>query len=353
MYQYNVHDIAKLRSAVRLHELEYFLCNSVSNPDVVIDVADSFGSGLSVSRSLIADDVPKKNKVKYTEHLGPLGAQFAIDFSYPLTITVNNLISRSRHVLYVNLVEPIMRFIMISKGYVLLHSACMSLDGQGILLSAPPDTGKTTTVLKCVNDGFSFLSDDMTIIRLPDTAMCFPKPMTVSAHTLRTAVNVSNNKLDGVGLKLRSLVHSKGGRGLMRKLGKFNMPIFTINTVGQSIVKPPKFSIENLLKNVSILDKTKVTGLYFLQRGGEETINLYNGIATKRAIENSDDAFLFPPYKEMLQYININGKSAHDLLEEEREILEKFLCNINCAILKSESRSWDQMVNRIAYGNLA
>jgi hypothetical protein len=223
----------------------------------------------------------------------------------------------------------------------------VALDGRGVLLSAPPDTGKTTTVLKCISNGFSFLSDDMTIIKLPNTAMCFPKPMTISAHTFNTAVNMSKNGHGRVGLKLRSLVHSKGGRQFMRKLGKYNVPIFTINTVGQLIVKPPKFRIETLLKSVNILERTSVESMCFLQRGGEEPVNLYNGIAVRKAIENSDDAFLFPPYKEMLDHIKINGKSAYELLKEERDMLERFLSGINCMILKSDSRAWYQMVDRI------
>jgi hypothetical protein len=186
--------------------------------------------------------------VKYTEHLGILGAQFAINFfSEKIEITVNKMIAMSKHVLYVNLVEPILRFIFVSKGYVLLHSACIADEYErGMLLSAPPDTGKTTTVLRCIKSGYSFLSDDMTILDKTNQALCFPKPMTISSHTYNTAKTVSTKKSRGIqNMMLRSLVHSKKGRGLMRSMGKHNVPIFTINTIGQALIKPPKFKIED------------------------------------------------------------------------------------------------------------
>jgi hypothetical protein len=335
-----------------LYELEYFTCDEFSdtNADIIICVTDSVTSGVHFRRSIAADESAGSYKVRYSEHFGFVGAEFSINFSDRIEISVNILISLSKHVLYANLVEPILRFLMISKGYVLLHSGCMDLDGQGILLSAPADTGKTTTVLRCLKRGFSFLSDDMTIIRLPEEALCFPKPISISTDTFETAV-LSNTSF-GAGIKLRSLVHSKGGRQFMRKLGRYNVPIFTINAIGQAIINPPKSKIEDLVPSVKIQDRTKVVTLCFLQVGGEEIAKLPADIALTKMIENSDDAFFFPPYKEMLRYINIDRKSAQDLLQEEKNMLEKFLSGVNSLIIKSDSRSWYKLVDRIVHNDV-
>lgn len=345
MYCYNVHNIVKVKSDVLLYELEYFTSNEFADADIVLKVKDSITSGIHFKRTLIPDPNPDYHKVKYSEHFGSLGAQFSIEFSDKINISINKLITASKHVVYVNLVEPILRFLLISKGFVLLHSACLDIKGHGILFSAPPDTGKTTTVLKCIKNGFSFLSDDMTIIHLPDEAMCFPKPMTISAHTYKTATAVADNDQDKIQYKLRSLVHSKTGRQFMHRLAKYNVPIFTLNTIGQAIIKPPKFKIENLLQSVTIQEKTRVKTLYFLERGGDEQIEeVPTKVALRKAIENSDDAFLFPPYDDLIHYINIGGKTAKELLEEERNMLEKFLIGVNCCIIKSDKRAWYQMV---------
>ncbi|HEY7777540.1 MAG TPA: hypothetical protein VIA09_03275, partial [Nitrososphaeraceae archaeon] len=61
---------------------------------------------------------------------------------------------------------------------------------------------------------------------------------------------------------------------------------------------------------------------------------------------NSDDAFIFPPYSELLKYIAINGKTAFELLEEEKKLLRSFLSGISCHMVKSESRGWFNMITK-------
>jgi dolichol-phosphate mannosyltransferase len=396
---YNIHDIITVDSQEPLYELEYFRIEKLPRQaDLIVNVKSNIGnnSGLfHMHRRMMDDNYATENKINYTEHFGPLGSQFSIDFSSPIVVTVNTLIARSRHVLYVNLVEPILRFLIISKGHVLLHSACIATSDQNsLLLSAPPDTGKTTTVIKCIRKGLEFLSDDMTIITPHQESLCFPKPMTISAHTFHTATESTDNtnaidstpsnspysnsksppigisgsegqskpsfaqsstvesqtdnnsKNNRGGLRIRSIIHSKGGRQFMRKLGNKNVPIFTINTIGQTIIRPPKFRIEDIVKQrAKIMTKASVDSFFFLEKGkGEEIIPIAKDEALTRAIENSDDAFLFPPYKDILRYLNINGASASDLLLQEKNMIAKLLEGIDTKIIRSESRSWYKAV---------
>lgn len=386
-----------INSQVRLYELEYFRTEKLpEQADLIVNVKSNIGNNTGLfhkRRRIIDDNYAAEKKINYTEHFGPLGSQFSIDFSSPIVITVNSLIARSRHVLYVNLVEPLLRFLIISKGHVLLHSACIATSDQNsLLLSAPPDTGKTTTVIKCIRKGLGFLSDDMTIITPNQESLCFPKPMTISAHTFHAAIEDSNNtnaiynthptysdsnssfdilsskgqhetslaRSDSVhsqnnnnnnnnnrgGLRIRSIVHSKGGRQFMRKLGNRNVPIFTINTIGQTIIRPPKFRIEDIVRQrAKIIPKATVDSFFFLERGGkEEIVPIAKDEALTKAIENSDDAFLFPPYKDVLRYLNINGASASDLLLLEKNMIAKLLEKIDTKIVRSESRSWYKAV---------
>jgi hypothetical protein len=228
--------------------------------------------------------------------------------------------------------------------------------GQGFFLSAPPDTGKTTTVIKCVKQGYYFLSDDMTIINLPNNAVCFPKSMTISAHTYKTAVEAQSSHNydkddinDKKGMRIRSLVHSKTGRSLMHKLADHNVPIFTINTIGQSKIKPPKYHISDIIKDAKIKDKTTINSLFFLEKGSEEEkVEKIERIsvddALQKALENSDDAFLFPPYSDLIKHIRIQDKTAYDLLQDEKKMMGKLLSGIDCYILKSSGRKWSEMI---------
>ncbi len=365
MYYYNIHNIIKIKSEINLQELEYFSSKDFGDPDITLTIRsfskDPDMSKFRATRKLMTDNFESGDSpytIKYTEHFGSSGAQFQIKFNgSKIEISINELISRSKHVTYVNLIEPILRFLFLSKEYILLHSACMcSPNGQGFFLSAPPDTGKTTTVIKCVKHGYYFLSDDMTIIKLPNNAVCFPKSMTISAHTYRTAVetqssyrNDDNDTNDKKGMRIRSLVHSKTGRSLMHKLADHNVPIFTINTIGQSRIKPPKYHISDIIKDAKIKDEIPINSLFFLEKGSDgEKIEKMEKIsvedALKRAIENSDDAFLFPPYSDLIKYIRIETKTAYDLLDAEKKMMEKLLSSIDCYILTSSGRKWSEMI---------
>ena len=80
-------------------------------------------------------------------------------------VVAGPMLTRSPHVLYTNVVEALLRFVLVSRGYMLLHSACLDIDGRGVMLSALTDTGKTGTVLRLLREGGGrFLSDDMTIL---------------------------------------------------------------------------------------------------------------------------------------------------------------------------------------------
>ena len=366
MYYYNIHGIIKIKSQINLQELEYFSTKEFDGPDITLMIRsfsnDHDMSKFRATRKLMTNNFESGGSqytIKYTEHFGSSGAQFQINFNgSKIEISINELISKSKHVTYVNLIEPILRFLFLSKEYILLHSACMSPpNGQGFFLSAPPDTGKTTTVIKCVKHGYYFLSDDMTIINLPNNALCFPKSMTISAHTYRTAVeaqsssshNGDNDTNDKKGMRIRSLIHSKTGRSLMHKLANHNVPIFTINTIGQSRIKPPKYHISDIIKDAKIKAKTTINSLFFLEKGSDgEKVEKMESIsvedALKRAIENSDDAFLFPPYSDLIKYIRIEDKTAYDLLEAEKKMMEELLSSIDCYILKSSGRKWSEMI---------
>ena len=365
MYYYNIHDIIKIKSEINLQELEYFSSKDFDDSDITLMIRsfskDPVMSKFRATRKLMTDNFESGGSsytIKYTEHFGSSGAQFQIKFTgSKIEVSINELISRSKHVTYVNLIEPILRFLFLSKEYILLHSACMSSpNGQGFFLSAPPDTGKTTTVIKCVKHGYYFLSDDMTIIKLPNNAVCFPKSMTISAHTYRTAVeaqssspNIDDDTNDKKGMRIRSLIHSKTGRSLMHKLADHNVPIFTINTIGQSRIKPPKYHISDIIKDAKIKDEIPINSLFFLEKGSDgEKIEKMEKIsvedALKRAIENSDDAFLFPPYSDLIKYIRIETKTAYDLLDAEKKMMEKLLSSIDCYILTSSGRKWSEMI---------
>lgn len=348
MISYNIHGILRAESQIPLYELEFFRVND-RNPsnDVVIQTAKKGSLSLSGSRQAFR----KGKTLFYKEHFGALGAEFSMELNNEVKLFVSRLLADSKHVLYVNVVEPLLRFIFITKGYVLLHSACLStVDGRGILISAMPDTGKTTTVLKCLRTArFKLLSDDMTIITPYGHALCFPKPFTISSHTLE-AIGLDGDKLAKTGLlKLRSYIHSRYGRAFMRSLGKLNTPILTLNALGQILVKPPKFNVTEILDEVQISRESKINYLFFLEKEGRDVRELPFEKALEKLFYNSNDAFLFPPYSEIFTYIEINGRDFYELMKMEKSLLHNALNGVQIYELRSLSRSWDEFLLRLVY----
>ena len=113
--------------------------------------------------------------------------------------------------LYTNVVEPILRWTFVKKGYSLVHGATIAFGQDAYMITARTDTGKTTTLLKILShqrrnsDQAAFLSDDMTIVSANGVALSYPKPLTISYHTLR-AINS-----DTLNFKERLILPCKAG----------------------------------------------------------------------------------------------------------------------------------------------
>lgn len=72
-----------------------------------------------------------------------------------------------------------------SGDFLFVHAGVASLDGRGILLPAPPDHGKSTTVAALVRAGFDFLSDEAAALDLADGSVHpFPRPLSLSSASL-------------------------------------------------------------------------------------------------------------------------------------------------------------------------
>jgi hypothetical protein len=336
---YDVHGILRVKSQIPLYELEFFRSDKIRKPDIIIEVAKNDTLGPFPSR------IVKDRALTYREHFGSLGAEFSIDFSNELRVFVSRLLANSRNVLYVNIVEPLLRFIFATKGYVLLHSACLSMNGDGILLSAQPDTGKTTTVLKILQStSCLFLSDDMTILDPSGKARCFPKPPTISYHTLEALGRDYGRSYDLPFLILRSRVHSREVRRLMRTLGKTRAPVLTINALGQIVVPPPKPPILLLVDPQRVAQDCQVSTLYFIDRGKA----LFKEFTLERALgrveANNDEAFNFPPYSRLVRHLKIGGLSHQELRSRERDLLRRALDGVRFYYLRLEDYSWHKHI---------
>jgi dolichol-phosphate mannosyltransferase len=346
-YRYDVAGVLTIGSQIILPELEFFRAQWIADGDVDIAVRVGDVGGRGFKRRAAMTQYVDATTIRYEEHLGRLGANFRVELGPPISIEVGPLLARSPHVVYTNIVEALLRFVMVSRGRMLLHSACVSLNGVGVMLSALTDTGKTATVLRLLRDhGGLFLSDDMTVVDEHGTAVCFPKPLTISAHTLRAVKATDLTPGEWRRLQFQSRLHSKGGRSLALTLSRFNLPIMGINAITQRIVPPPKYSVDRLVP-CRIGTAARVEELFVIERGAPAIRELDHASTVERMIQNTDDAYGFPPFRYLAPAITLNGQGYTQLRAREREILAGFLTHVRARVIASDCYGWADEIPRL------
>jgi len=343
-YRYDVAGILRIDSEVALRELAYFRTTAEplatqADPDIVIRVG-RVGS-FPARRIRFVEDA---GKLSYVEQLGVAGANFRLTMADPILIEVAPLLARSPHVLYTNVVEALLRFLLVSRGYVLLHSACIMADGKATLLSAQTDTGKTSTVIQLVRDhGFEFLSDDMTIISPDGRAICYPKPMTLSYHTMSSIKGGTLRRRERAALAIQSRLHSKSGRSVGHFLGSLNIPIVSINSIVQILVPPPKYRIDALMA-CRIAAEAPIAHVFLMERGESLHERVTPGDAIRQLIENTDDAYGFPPFATFSPRISIGGEDYLALRRKEEDLLLQALKSASVHRVRVPGHGWAELL---------
>jgi putative flippase GtrA len=346
-YRYDVAGILSIHSDVVLRELAYFRTETPSTPDIKITI------GLVEPRPTTHIRFEERGtELIYREHLGPMAANFSVRMGEPVEITVSPILAVSPHVVYTNIVEAMLRFLFVSRGYVLLHSAALADDRGATLMSAQTDTGKTSTVITLVRrHGYRFLSDDMTIIdAAAGEAISYPKPMTLSFHTMGVAKDGRLTFGDRAALSIQSRLHSKSGREVGRSLGERNIPIMTMNSVVQAMVPPPKHRIDALF-DCEVGGRAPIRNVVLMERGPEqlETVGLEE--TARRLIENTDDAYGFPPFATFGPRIRIGDDDYQALRRKEVELLTQAISGARRWHLQVPGHEWADRLPSIIDGS--
>jgi glycosyltransferase involved in cell wall biosynthesis len=335
-FAYDIHGILRIVSEARLPELDYFSTSEpVERPNIRVRSRRSASPG---------DELPEAaennhDHFGYQEGLGPLGFRVDVTRGEFTDVTVSPLVKLSPHVLYTNVVEPILRWTLVQKGYALVHGACACVDGRAALVTARTDTGKTTTILRLLtHHPLSFLSDDMVILRRDGQLLCYPKPLTISRHTLEAVNGAPLSLWERLALRVQSRVHSKSGRRTALMLARMPLPMASVNAVAQIVVPPPKYSIDRLIPGVATARKGRLTHLVVIEIGPDLEIPLDPPEAESTLLRNCEDAYGFPPYAQLAPFLySWNGE---DLRGIERDIISKALAGCPATLIRSQTRNW-------------
>jgi len=336
IYNYNIHDIVTVVSEGELPELEpFFVESTIEEPTIRVKVG-----------------IPRPEKtgetgqyMRFSEIFGHLGFEVGITMKDQIDVVASPALNLSPHVLYTNVVEPLLRWTFVKKGYALVHGATIAFGNKAYMITARTDTGKTTTLLKILayqrrnSDQAAFISDDMTIVSPDGMALTYPKPLTISYHTLR-AVNSDNlNFWEKISLPFQSRIHSRTGRKAAFLISKTHLPAATINTFVQMLVPPPKYFVKKLVPNAKMAHKAELNGMFIIERGSEDSIlPIENKEAMQVLLQNCEDAYGFPPYESIKEFLYCH--EGYDLHHREQEIIRQALGKLPATIIRSNTMSW-------------
>lgn len=336
---YDVHGIVTVESDGPLPELEAFRVDALGSPPTIrVRISRRRAGSVTTDGSY--------PRMHYAEATGFAGFAADIELGDCIEVVASPLLRWSPHVLYTNLVEPILRWTFVRRGYALAHGACVVLDRDAFMVTARTDTGKTTTMLKLLDAyPYRFVSDDFTIVCPDGRVLPYPKPLTISAHTLHAVKTPRLSRRERATLGLQSRIHSRSGRRFAFLLTRTGLPVSTINAVVQILIPPPKYPVQRLVPGVEVAHDAKLAGLFVIERAQHRLEWLDEDDALEILLDNCEDAYGFPPYHAIEDFLL--GAASEDLRAIERQTLAGALERVPAVLLGSTRLDWASRIHSL------
>lgn len=328
---YNIHDLLTVASQIPLADLEYFR---------VADNPKDIDLQLRVDRHGTPSRVP--NAICYDEHLGRFGFGLTVipgDFT---EIVVSPLLETSPSFLYTNVVEPVLQWCLVRRGYSLARAGSISLgDGMSaandlppaFLITGRPDLSDGIAQL-CRDEKAGFMGDDRVIIGREKRIFCFPKPVTASLDLLPESPPKVRSTL---ALRLQRWLYSRPVRQLALFLSDRQLPVATVNTYLQRIIPQPKYPLDVLVSGITYT-KSALPAAFITLDDGEGLRPLSPEEWSERLLEPGDRAYGFRPYPLLASGLSSWG--SHDWHSEEKAILRAGLAGATSLQVGRTHEQW-------------
>ena len=217
---------------------------------------------------------------------------------------VDNLYPAGAHL------ADVLTFKLLDSGYIPLHCACISNKQGGIILAAPPDTGKTTTAISATRNGFGFLAEDIVIA---DETHVYANPNT------------------GTFFHLEGLKRSMSLRDLIFKFIYFRIPFLSY------LVSTPDLSITKVLKDIKIDEMSQIDKILILDKGNNVIEKVGHEEALKRLLIINRNEFSYHKNSLLFAYFYFNTKSLdlYEYMRKEEDVIRNLVQRYECYTLKA------------------
>lgn len=214
----------------------------------------------------------------------------------------------TKYILHKSFVEVLLRHKLNQKGFLMIHSSAVSIDGKGIIFPASPEAGKTSTMLNYLAAGNSFMSDDFSLVGR-GKIYAYPTPITLHSHNLKRHPF------------LAEALSSKDKWEIFWRTFIFKL------TLGMGDVSY-KVDIWNKLKGVSVAAYTPLSRIVLLTKYSgdkvEECTISKKELIEKLLIVNYYETVLFNGYLKAYYYQNLES-TEHDFWNKMRSNIDEIL----------------------------
>jgi dolichol-phosphate mannosyltransferase len=168
--------------------------------------------------------------------------------------------------------------------------------------------------------------------------------MTLSSHTMGAVNDQVLPRADRFMLAIRSRLHSREGRAVGHAMGRLNLPIVTINAWVQLFIPPPKYHVTSLI-DCAMTDRAPLDAVILMERGmpplAEEPAMAFT---LEQLLDNTDDAYTFPPFASMAPLLRIDGLDYPSLRATERELLNEAIGGARRFRIRIAGHGWADVI---------
>ncbi|HSH01394.1 MAG TPA: glycosyltransferase family 2 protein [Anaerolineae bacterium] len=331
-YRYDIHGILGVESTVALPELAYF---EQEEPLEQVDIQ------VTVDRYGTPRCAP--GFVCFNDRLGRLGFGVSINLRPYTEVVVAPLLSRTPHVLYTNVVEPLIRWALVRKGYALVQGTCVAYGERAVLVlteaaKTPPQV--RTLVQAPLADGQkrAFMGDEMVILGADGRVLAYPKPLLINPKLLAGVLGINLRIGERILLTVQGRLYSWFSRRIGMWMQRWRLPAATLNAYMQLLFPPPKYLWHNLVPLVPYQAAAQLAAVVLVQRGRGEREAASAADAFRWLTANAADAYGFPPYPTLApQLSQWEGKP---LAPQEQTVMATAMDHCQQAIWGVQGSAW-------------
>jgi hypothetical protein len=271
------------------------------------NVTRKFRLPFSKNAIIELSNLNKQPTLKINENYNRIG-KFCINEFYPSGVHLRDLLSSC----------------LINTDYIPVHSASFISDNNGIMLVANGGMGKTTILVKAIQQGYSFLSDDMTII----DKECNIYPCTgISSIAYESELKYLRDKS-------------------IKELILHIFPSFGL------VYQRPYIDMHLINPHLKSAEKTKVCKVFILSKskGNSDLVKLSKEQAYNLILKINRIEFTYSSNQMLLSYSLLNQWfDIQRLMQKEEEAIKNLVSNTDCylSIASNPDEHFKQIQNSL------